>query len=391
MIKLSAPAFSLHATEAVHNYIAGAAACLDPSAQRRQFEAALASYLGVPADWVLCTNSCTAALHLFYLARRDANRNLTSPVLTWPGSWVYAGDDAAFLDVAEDGFVRDHYDNEDVQVLVDLWGRGMPARHLKPHPGPRVLDAAHHFGSGIDGLKAGHWDAVAYSFGPVKELTVGRGGALVGALCERPEVREMANVGTSLRRPAHQCGGNFEMPELAAAMGPAQLALHRRLKPLRQILLARYGRRLPEGVEAMTDVHASGHLMVIRARDAVQRLHLQNRLALEGIQSSIHYILPKWIDAAAYPNASALSSTVLSLPCHTGLTPEDVDKVCAVVAKAVSRRPVQGAELPSRRTSARLLSTKTSTSTREPSSTRRASRSTGRRGASAARRRSRGS
>ena len=77
------------------------------------------------------------------------------------------------------------------------------------------------------------------------------------------------------------------------------------------------------------------HLFVIRS---AARDDLQAALAVQGVETLIHYPVPiprqpalAAADPADCPIASRICSEILSLPLHTGLSDDDVDAVAAAL------------------------------------------------------------
>ena len=138
-------------------------------------------------------------------------------------------------------------------------------------------------------------------------------------------------------------GFKYNLTDIAAAMGLAQLAKLPRFLERRQYLAARYREQLsslplilaPEPPPGET--HA-WHLYVIRL-DATARLGrdaLIQALSDRGIGTSVHYIplhrQPYWRDryslsADMFPHSEAAYQRMLSIPLFTAMTDADQDRV----------------------------------------------------------------
>jgi dTDP-4-amino-4,6-dideoxygalactose transaminase len=66
----------------------------------------------------------------------------------------------------------------------------------------------------------------------------------------------------------------------------------------------------------------------------------------QGIETGIHYPIPLHLQPAyawmglregAFPEAERAAREVLSLPIHPEMTDDQVDRVCAALAKALAR------------------------------------------------------
>jgi len=228
-----------------------------------------------------------------------------------------------------------------------------------------VEDAAHCLPTVFDGVKAvGRADAVALSFYATKNITTGEGGALLTedeALAER--VRRLSLHGISKdswkrytsegtwRYDIIEPGYKYNLTDIAAALGVAQLArcdeFHRR----RRAIAARYTAAF-EGIKGLAGPpdhpHHAWHLYVLRVGDGSTgkpRDAMIERLKALGIGTSVHFI-PLHLHSyyrdrfgyqpGDFPNALRLFNRSLSLPLYPALTDEQVEQVIESVA-AVAR------------------------------------------------------
>lgn len=342
-LKLSAPLYCEEGIDAMAAYLEDAPGNMDPEAPRALFEAAVAQYLGVPREWVLATNSGTAALTV---ACRAVGGTVEAGALTWPATYAH-GAKRRVVDVRADAPVAQWTEESGtVRVPVALWGirAELPPRA----PGNRVVvDAAHAFGQHIDDLRAGRADAVCYSFGPLKEVPCSRGGALVSLLCAQPTVRALADSGTVGRHGIVSRGFNLEMGEPEAVLGLCQLKYARAWWEARQALLRAYaaywsesgsgmaGRLLTRAVEPGEAAGgASGHVCVALADSPTVRMRWQAALLANRVQCGIHYETPLWAPATRFPCSWDWSQRILSLPLHLGMGEATVRRVVGLLAGA---------------------------------------------------------
>lgn len=338
-IKLSAPLYCEKGRAAALDYLSNAPGNLDPEAPRARFEAELAAYLGVPAAWVIATNSCTAALTIACRMLDTKGAGVEAPVLTWPATYAHSGP-AALVDVAptEHGEPTPEWPRSAgrVRIPVALWGieAVLPPRD----GGPIVVDAAHALGAHIEDLREGRVDAVCYSFGPLKEVPCSRGGALVSPFCGDAKWRAASDSGTHGRHGLFPWGGNYQMGEPECVLGVYQLAYAAEWREYRQKLLRWYGTYWSEcglgstGCLLTEPGEASGHLCVALANSHTQRELWRARLLASDIQCGVHYELPLWAPAVQWPSAWDWSQRILSLPCHLGIGEQQLRLICSTLA-----------------------------------------------------------
>jgi dTDP-4-amino-4,6-dideoxygalactose transaminase len=284
----------------------------------------VAEHLGVPEDWVLLTNSCTAAL--WVAGRHLIGRKVSVPILTWPSTWTWCPEGPTLCDVDFDGRPCGP-----VEVGVALWGRQFPGQAY-------ILDAAHRFGDGANEVRSGGRYAICYSFGPQKEIPCVRGGCIVSQLIT-DKMRDYCRSGTHDRYSVQPGGQNLEMAEPFAALLSAQLKHHAEWYQRRQELLKAYDLSLQSvglGAALLTQPgQASGHLCVVRAPTEDVRELWRVRLGNAGVETSVHYCLPLWVRPCDFPGAWELSKTVLTLPCHLNMSAEDAHKVVQILVGAL--------------------------------------------------------
>jgi dTDP-4-amino-4,6-dideoxygalactose transaminase len=346
--------------------------------EAQALERDLADRLGV--RHVLAVSSCTAALELA-LRVLDLPTGARVGVPTWtfvasalPA--VHLGFTPVLLDVdphtlnvapsALDAALRRGLD-----ALIPVHFGGVPvnrAVHEQCHAAgvPVVEDAAHALGATDHrGPVAGRGSVGAcFSFYATKNLTSAEGGALA---TERDDVAERVR---SLRlhglsrdawaryRPGAPAeydlldpGIKANLPDLLAALARSQLTRFDELQARRRAIVERYraGISAIPGVDVVPPAPAEGsadHLMVVLLPAGVYRAAVRSTLADAGVGTSVHF-RPlhrfAWFreHAVAGPGglsvADAVADRVLSLPLHTRLTDDDVDRVVTVLDVAVHR------------------------------------------------------
>jgi dTDP-4-amino-4,6-dideoxygalactose transaminase len=221
---------------------------------------------------------------------------------------------------------------------------------------PLIDDAACALGgadsAGVAG--GGYGEVATLSFHPRKLITTGEGGAI---LCDDPELaavlRQLRNHGQSAPGAFVRFGTNARLPELAGAVGAAQLARLDAMLAERRLLADGYRQRLaplraagrlswqepPAG--AMHSYQTFAVLLSAPAdRDAVRA-----RLAAAGIESGpatyAFHRLPSFRDRLEIarvraPVADALHDRALALPLYVGMRSGELDRVAAALSEALA-------------------------------------------------------
>lgn len=231
-------------------------------------------------------------------------------------------------------------------IVTHLYGRmaDMPAivRLCEQAGVPLIEDCAQAHGALLHGRRAGAWGALGcFSFYPTKNLgALGDGGAVVtdaAALATR--VQALRQYGWAGKYTVeHAGGGNSRLDELQAAVLAAKLPLLDAANERRRAVAAQYQAGLsdlPLQLPAPADAADVVHLYVVRTG---RRGALQAHLSACGIPSEIHYPVPDHRQpvrsAQAWPtlpHTEAACAQVLSLPCHPGLVPDQVQRVIHAV------------------------------------------------------------
>ena len=333
--------------------------------QVRQFESEAASYTG--ARLAVAVNSGTAALQAALLAfgigRGD---DVLVPSFTFAATAnavVSVGARPVFVDILGDSYTMDPASVEErmtprtrAVIPVHLYGgvaRMDEIAEAAKRRGARVIeDAAQALGSTLDGRHAGTLgDAGCFSLYPAKVMTSGGEGGFV--VTDRPRLRDRMRMarnhgmlrGHDVRMP----GLNLRMPEVAAAVGRAQLAkLPRFLRARRRNAEALSG--MLEGLDVRLPSPRPGeavnwYLYTIsagRRRDALAR-----KLGAAGIGAAAYYpvpvhAMPLYRTASRRP-AWQLPATlraareVLSLPVHPGVDMDDLRRTARIVESVAGR------------------------------------------------------
>lgn len=344
----------------------------------RLFEEELARYLGVEPWQVITVNTGTAALHLAVeavAAGRGANGGeVLVPSLTFLASFQAvsaAGCVPVACDVLPETGTLDLKDAErrltprtvavmPVDYASNPWHLD-EVHHFARRKGLRVVeDAAHAFGCRHHGRKIGSFgDLVCFSFDGIKNITSGEGGCLVAFDPEAARVASDARLlsveddtqkrfsGTRSWDPdVKRQGWRYHMSNLMAAIGRVQLSrLETEFIPCRRSLAALYAERLAHipGVTLLKsdpEDFIVPHILPVRILDG-RKEAVKQALALEGVPTGEHYKPNHLLSffgggAQRLPVTERLYAELVTLPLHPGLSREDVETVCAALARAAS-------------------------------------------------------
>jgi dTDP-4-amino-4,6-dideoxygalactose transaminase len=232
-----------------------------------------------------------------------------------------------------------------------------------------VEDAAHAFPTRYRGRLVGTLDSdvTVFSFYANKTMTTGEGGMVVtrdARLAQRVRTMRLHGISRDAfdryvsRTPSWYyevvaAGFKYNLTDIAASIGIAQLRKIDRFAARRAVLARRYDAALadlplqrPAGPDGAASTHA-WHLYVIRlAPDApLGREALIEALAARGIGTSVHFIplhrQPYWRDAydlvaARFPVAETCYRGMLTLPLYTKMSDADQDRVILAVRELLS-------------------------------------------------------
>lgn len=214
-----------------------------------------------------------------------------------------------------------------------------------------VEDAAESHGATVDGKPVGSFgDAAIFSFFGNKIVTTGEGGIVTtnnDELSDRLRLLRGQGMDPARRYWFPVIGYNYRMTNIQAAIGLAQLerfdailAKRRELADRYRVGLAALGDRI-ETVTLPANVSSVPWLqnVYLTKPGAENRDEVMTRLSAHGVDSRpVFYpmhVLPSFETHAAFPVADDWSARGISLPLHTALTLDDVDRVCSVLAEAI--------------------------------------------------------
>jgi dTDP-4-amino-4,6-dideoxygalactose transaminase len=204
-------------------------------------------------------------------------------------------------------------------------------------------------------------DLVAFSFHPNKNITSIEGGALVCNDADEARQVEVLRFHGIERQPDGTRdvafpGGKFNLPDVNARIGLAQLERLPAFLAQRRRLVDRYFERFvtdPACVLPPRPVAGDGQswnmfcILLPLARMQMTRKEFRDALAVRGIATGVSYEalhLSTLGRRFGYrrgdlPNAERIADATVTLPLHAAMTTGDVDRVCAACAEVLAAHP----------------------------------------------------
>lgn len=338
----------------------------------RRFEQVFAAMHG--ADDAIAVHSATAALQLSLQAFDvTCGHEVLVPSLTFVATtnvMIHVGATPVFVDI--EAADRPHMSLEDARrkltprtraiMLMHYGGYMMdiaPWRAFADEHGLLLFEDAAHT-AGMAGVGT-HSDAASFSFFTNKNMTTAEGGMMV---VKDPEHHKRARMlrahgmtastldrtrGRAVGYDVVECGHNYRMDELRAAIGLVQIERLLGWNEQRRALIALYrdtfARRLPSVKVPFTADHpTSGHIMPVLLPDgAPDRTAVMKHLRERGVQSSMHYPpihqfdwYRKRFPDVSLPLTEAFCAAELTIPLHPRLSAGDIDRVVDALGSALA-------------------------------------------------------
>jgi dTDP-4-amino-4,6-dideoxygalactose transaminase len=353
--------------------------------QVRRFETEFATAVG--GRYAVAVNSCTAAMHL---ALEAIGLQPNEEVITTPYTFAataevirYFGARPVLVDIRADDFNIDpalieQAVTERTRAILPVHIAGLPAdldaigdiatrHHLAV-----IEDAAHAFPTryqdrliGQDAHEPGPARIVCFSFYATKTITTGEGGMLVTddeAMAERCRVMSLHGISKDAWKRYTKEGSwyyeiiapgfKYNMTDVAAAMGIAQLAKSERMWRRRREIARAYSAAFSQAPELQTPVDGTDdqhawHLYMLRlqpSRLQIDRNAFIEELKLRKIGVSVHFIPlhlhPYYRESYGlrpedYPVAYREFSREISLPVYSKMSDQDVQDVIDAVLEIV--------------------------------------------------------
>lgn len=338
-----------------------------------EFERRFADFVG--AKEAVAVSSGTAALHAaMHAIGIGLGDEVIVPTMTFAAtanSVVFQGGCPVFADVRAETLLIDPADVEAkitnrTKAIVSVDYAGQPCdydelRRISDRHGlTLVADACHALGATYQGWPVGSLaDINTFSFHPVKPITTGEGGMITTENSEwASRMRTFRNHGiTKDHRQREQQGSwfyemvdlgfNYRLTDFQCALGLCQLRKLASWVVRRQEIAARYQNAfarhpMVRPLSVLRDRTHGCHLFVVRVD---QREHVFAYLRSQGIGAQVHYIpvhlhpfyrMKFSTGPGLCCHAESAYEEILSLPIFPAMSDADVDRVVAVVNKAVS-------------------------------------------------------
>ena len=227
--------------------------------------------------------------------------------------------------------------------------------------GLRVIeDAALVIGSQWNGQNIGAFgDLVTFSFHPNKNMTTIEGGALVvNDADEAKRIDPLRFHGIAYlpdrTRDVAFPGGKFNLPDVNARIGVAQLALLPQFLATRRLLVDRYFERYatdPPCLLPPRPRNGDGQswnmfsVLLPVGRMSISRMEFRDALDARGIGTGVSYEALHLSTLGRrygykegdFAVAERVAGETVSLPLHAGMTTADVDRICDAVAEVIGR------------------------------------------------------
>ena len=342
----------------------------------REFEKQFSEYHNV--KHAIATSSCTTALFLAakIMGIKPGDRVIV-PTITWQSSAniveqlgavpVFADVETDTLNIKLEDVERNlKKSGNKIKAIIPVHHSGLPVdidwfQSMSEKYGVSILyDAAHAVFSSYKGKMIGGFGRFStFSFYATKNITTGDGGMIT---TNDDELAEACRVWSyhglpkdSWKRyseeaasPHVQCivpGYKYNMTDLQAALGLAQLKRKQYLLSKRNELIKHYNRLFKDMDYIRTPVFETGdgkwgnHVYVIKFRDGdvdrdrfmreLRKLNIGTNLHFYPVHKNIYYM--KKYPGITLPNAEWLMSRILTLPLCTKYSKADIEYVVDAV------------------------------------------------------------
>jgi perosamine synthetase len=361
---MKVPLYSIHVEDEGRTLVleAIASGALRQGKTTETFEKEFSAVFGAPH--AVAVSSGTAALHLACLALFKPGDEVLVPTFTFfatASAVALAGCVPVFCDIELDHLGIDLADAERkitprTKGIVPVHLFGVPldcdALHaFAAKHGLRVVhDACQSHGAAWKGTDLAALGAcTCYSFYPTKNLFTGEGGMITttdAALAET--LGQLRNHGMTASYHHESLGLNYRMTDLEASIGLGQLHVFPEQLKRRRENYARIMERLGDapGIrwQKVPEGGTPGPSLLTGILERKDRKAFQAALSAAAVDSGVYYpkclhqqpVFERSRPAAACPKAESICPTVVSLPTHHALSPEQIDHLAATVRGALA-------------------------------------------------------
>ena len=305
----------------------------------------------IKAQECVAVDSGTAALHLALNVLDIQKKEVLVPSLTFASTInaiKYNGGIPIFVDVNLETLCIDTVDLEKkitnkskIILPVHFGGYSCNMKFLKKiarnHSLFIVEDAAHACGAKYDGKNIGSLgDFTCFSFHPVKNLAMPKGGAITintkNAKYFKNKLNSLRWCGISNRSGSNyditELGYNYYMDEISAAIGIEQLKKIDKFNDYRFKIAKRYDNELKVSEKIPLNKECSYHLYWILVKN---RKKFMNSMNSKGIEVGTHYHpvhkMSLYKSKIRLPNTEKVGKEIVTLPIHPNLSKKELDFV----------------------------------------------------------------
>ena len=307
----------------------------------------------------VAVDSGTAALHLALSVLEVKNKEVLVPSLTFASTVhaiKYNGGIPVFVDIELGSACMDTNDLENKitkksKIILPVHFGGYPCnmellkKIAKKNSLLIVEDAAHACGTKYKGKKIGSLgDLTCFSFHPVKNLAMPKGGAITINTKNKNQIKKRLNslrwCGISNRKDSFydisELGFNYYMDEISAAIGIEQLKKVDKLNDYRFKIARRYDAELNVNEKIPLNRECSYHLYWILVKN---RKKFIQHMKANGIETGTHYSpvhkMSLYKSKIILPNTEKISKEIVTLPIHPNLSKKDIDFIIKNVNLAI--------------------------------------------------------
>ena len=349
-IKLFSPDFDQTEIDAVKKTInSGNWASGSGTGNVKKFENNFKKYTG--ANDCVAVDSGTAALHLAISLSDIKNKEVLVPSLTFISTInaiKYNGGKPIFVDVDP---ITLNIDTEDIKekiseksaMILPVYFGGLTngiskiKKIAKQKQLQVISDAAHACGSKINQKKIGsEFEYVCFSFHPVKNLAMPKGGAITINKSNFKPIRKKLNslrwCGIDNRKNSlydiTNLGYNYYMDEISATIGNIQLKKLEKMNRYKFYLAKQYFEELKTPQKMPITKDCSYHLYWIRVKNRKKfRKEMQNK----GIETGTHYqpahLMSIFKKKSKLPITEEIAKEIVTLPIHSNIKKNDVEYI----------------------------------------------------------------
>lgn len=330
-----------------------------------RFEKEFADYVGV--KYAVATNSGTSSIEIILRSIRCEGKNVIVPDITFMATAIaaiHSGAKVIFADVDKNDLSIDPDDlkkkiRKDTAAVILVHVGGIISSNFyrikkicKEKNVALIEDAAHAFGSSIDGKMAGILGlAGSFSFYPTKIITTAEGGMIT---TNNKKIYRMAKILREHGKKDHHCnihtefGYNWRFSELHAVLGLQQIAKADKILKERREIADYYNKELKnvpglEFIEIPANIKSSYYKYILYVREGIDPDRIKKEMIKkydiflpgEVYRDPCHsqpvfkkypgYMLNDFKDC--FPGADYVSSRQICLPLYPGLKKKELEHI----------------------------------------------------------------